>query len=667
MASTFTAFFSLLFLLSIPSILSHPLDPLTPLEIKQVTKIIKGSRALSLANLTFQYVGLNEPSKSTILSWLSNPTKESPPRQAFVIARAYEKSYEFVVSLSHGSIISQHIYNGTGFPLLNLEEQSAANDLAFKYPPFIKSIKKRGLDIKDVVPSVFTVGWYGEKSMSGRVVKVLFFYKGGSPNVWVRPVEGIAVLVDLDKMVIVKYSDSEVVPIPKAEGTEYRGSKMRPPFAAETKPITVVQPHGPSFKINGHTISWADWNLHLAFDVRAGLVISLATIFDSIEDKHRQVLYKGHVSELFVPYMDPTEEWYYRTFLDAGEFGLGLSTVSLQQHTDCPANAIFMDGYHANQDGEPVKVSNAFCVFERYAGDIAWRHTESAISGEMITEVRPGVSLIVRTVSTIGNYDYIMDWEFKKSGSIKFGVGLSGILEAKASTYTHKKQVKEDIYGTLVTENTIAINHDHFITCYLDLDIDGEKNSFVKGKMKTMRTDGSTPRKSYWTMIREPVKTELDARIWTDKPIELLIVNTNKFTKIGNQVGYRLIPGPAAIPLLLEDDYPQIRGAFSNYNVWITPYNRSERWAGGLYADRSHGDDTLFTWTNRNRDIDDKDIVLWHTIGFHHSPSQDEFPVMPTLNGGFELRPSNFFESNPILNLRPPKPVDLPTCNATTP
>ena len=168
-------------------------------------------------------------------------------------------------------------------------------------------------------------------------------------------------------------------------------------------------------------------------------------------------------------------------------------------------------------------------------------------------------------------------------------------MEAKASTHTHKKQVKEDIYGTLVTENTIAINHDPYITRYLDLDIDGEKNSFVKGKMKTMRIDGSTPRKSYWTMIREPVKTELDARIWTDKPTELLIVNPNRFTKIGNQVGYRLVLGPATIPLLLEDDYPQIRGAFSNYNVWVTQYNRSERWASGLYVDRSHGDDTLFT------------------------------------------------------------------------
>ena len=65
------------------------------------------------------------------------PHHGTPPRQAFVIARAYEKSNEFVVSLSHGSIISQHIYNGTGFPLLNLEEWFAANDLAFKYPPFI--------------------------------------------------------------------------------------------------------------------------------------------------------------------------------------------------------------------------------------------------------------------------------------------------------------------------------------------------------------------------------------------------------------------------------------------------------------------------------------------------------------------------------------------------
>jgi len=174
-------------------------------------------------------------------------------------------------------------------------------------------------------------------------------------------------------------------------------------------------------------------------------------------------------------------------------------------------------------------------------------------------------------------------------------------LALKATNYTNTDEIKKDIYGTLVAENTIGVNHDHFFTYYLDLDVDGVDNSFVKSNLETVRVkDGNIPRKSYWRVVSETAKTEGDARIKLGlKPSELAVVNPNKKTKQGNKIGYRLLPGPMAQPLLLNDDFPQIRAAFTNYDVWVTPYNRSEKWVAGTYVDRSRGDDTLAVWSER--------------------------------------------------------------------
>eukprot|EP01018_Ginkgo_biloba_P032646 Gb_33616 [translate_table: standard] len=353
----------------------HPLDPLTKSEISHVHELVLNSKLGAQKNLTFQYVGLEEPHKAAVLKWKSG-SSSLPSRKAFVIARIPGETHEILVDLVLNIIEYDRVYDGFGYPMFTLEEQLVAIELPLSYPPFIHSIKTRGLEIESVVCSAFSVGWFGEKKQGKRTIKVLCFYRNGTDNFYTRPIEGITVVVDLDTYEIIGYTDRARIPLPKAEGTDIKSSSQKPPFGPKTNPISIEQPKGPSFKVRGHMVEWANWKFHFSFDVRAGPVISTADVFDPEKGEFRSVMYKAFVSEMYVPYMDPSEDWYYKTFMDSGEFGFGLSSYPLEPLTDCPRNAYYMDAFYAGADGKPLKKSNVLCIFERYAGDISWRHTE---------------------------------------------------------------------------------------------------------------------------------------------------------------------------------------------------------------------------------------------------------------------------------------------------
>uniref|UniRef100_A0A0E0GPS1 Amine oxidase n=1 Tax=Oryza nivara TaxID=4536 RepID=A0A0E0GPS1_ORYNI len=638
---------------ALSSPLPHPLDPLSPTELTAVRSAVLAFSLVASRPISFHYVGLDEPEKPDVLSHTNAAAAAILPRRAFVIARAGGLSHEFYVDVTNTSalrVVSHGIHDGPGFPMFTTEEQVAAGQLSREYPPFRESLQRRGLALTDVGCGVFSMEWFG-KNEARRLAKVqCFIVAGGTANYYARPLEGVTLLVDVEKLVIVAYRDRAAYSVPKAEGTDYRAGKAGPPFnGAVPAPGVVVQPEGKGFHIDGHIVRWANWEFHVGFDMRAGTVISMASVHDADADLWRRVLYR-----IFVPYMDPEEEWYFHTFMDAGEYGLGVSAVPLQPEADYPANAAYMDGYYVDADGKPVKSENIICVFERYAGDIAWRHTGVAGPIAPITEVRPDVTLVVRMVVTVGNYDYTLDWEFKTVGSIK----TVCILEMKATNYTHVDQIRDDIHGTLIAENTVDVYHDHFITYHLDLDIDGTKNSFIKNTIIPKHNTGvratsgaPTPRRSYWTVLYEVAETEAEGQVNINgAPADLLFVNPSKKTKVGNEVGYRLIPaGATATSLLANNDYPQRRASYTKKQV------------SGLYAEQSTGDDNLAAWSKRR--IKDEDIVLWYTVGLHHVPCQEDFPVMPTISGAFELRPFNFFERNPLIRTRPPG--NSPNCSCS--
>nr|CAB3489893.1 unnamed protein product [Digitaria exilis] len=662
----------------------HPLDPLTITEINRARELLRAHPpfASSPSSMLVHSLSLDEPEKSLVLRWRKG-TDPLPPRRAVAVVRFRGEAFVLAVDLA-GAVTPLPV-PASGYPTMTMDEQVSLCYAPFADPTFNATIRRRGVRLSDVACLPISLGWYGPTEENRRLVKVQCFSAQGTANFYMRPIEGLTVLVDMDTKEIIRISDRGAgIPIPSAANTDYRYSRHNQQqeddnVAASKKnshghghgfekvhaPSMEPGPSGPGVEVvDGHTVRWGGWEMHVKADARAGMVVSRARVEDPSTGEHREVMYKGMASELFVPYMDPSEAWYFKTYMDAGEYGFGLQAMPLVPLNDCPRHAAYIDGAFVAADGRPYVREKIICVFERYAGDVAWRHSESPITGMDVT-------LVARMVASVANYDYIMDWEFQMDGLIRIKVGLSGILMVKGTSYSHMNQAREneDMHGTLLSENVVGVIHDHFVTFRLDMDVDGADNSFVRVDMARQETGpGESPRRSYLKATRHVAQTEKDVQVRLSlyQPAEFHVINPTKKTRVGNPVGYKVVPAGTAASLLDPEDPPQKRGAFTNNQIWVTPYNKSEEWAGGLFVYQSKGEDTLATWAERDRPIENKDLVLWYTLGFHHIPCQEDFPIMPTVSSGFDLKPVNFFESNPILKQRPTGEDDLPICPATT-
>ena len=455
-------------------------------------------------------------------------------------------------------------------------------------------------------------------------------------------------VVDLNERAVIDLIDALPAPIPRGpvDFDEASVGDLRGPSR-----LRVEQPGGPGFTLDGNVVQWQGWEFHVRVDPRLGLVLSTVKYDDA--GTLRSVLYQASLSELFVPYMDPTPGWFFRTYLDAGEYGVGRLAVEMQVGLDCPEHAIFRDAVFVDDYGDPYQSSRAACLFERDAGDIAWRHTD-AVTGQ--SEVRRSTELVVRLVSAIGNYDYVFDWVFRQDGAIRVVVGTSGVEQVKgvaSRTRAEAERSGDTAYGRLVAERTVAINHDHFFNFRLDFDVDGPRNSLVVDRLRTQRLDGKRPRRSIWTIDTSTVERERAARLRIDleRPTLWRVANLDKLGPLGYPTSYELRPGGNAVSLLSPDDYPQRRAGFTDFHLWVTPYNRNERYAAGVFPNQSQGGDGLPEWTAEDRPIENTDVVLWYTMGVHHVVRAEDWPVLPTSRQEFQLRPFDFFERNPALDI----------------
>ena len=650
-------FVQLLLLLLVPAFAQsqtraeHPLQELTAQEYWTAHEVLQASGKVDPDTMVMSVL-LHEPEKNKVLAW-----KAGDPimREADVILMRKGVVSEVRVDLVQRKVESWKEVQGVQAPIF-IKELLAMGELAKNDPRMQAGFAKRGIkDMTTVECVALPFGYFALPEMEGhRILYGGCSDKRGALLGWGRGISGLYFEMDAVEGKILKVIDEEVIPVPQSPiNFEEAPAKPRP----GTTPLTLSQPQGPSFELTpAGEVSWQNWHFRVRLDARVGPVLNLVRLDDG--GKMRSVMYEGSMSELFVPYMDPAESWATRVFIDAGEFYPGGVLRTMLEGVDCPANAAYLNSFSTDEQAVPMVRPRMACLFEMVSAGPAWRHFE-----EEQVWGRPMRTLVLRTAAVIGNYDYLLDWRFEQDGSIRVAVGATGIIETKAvkekmpamdqAMGAAGQGEAKDEYGHFVGENTIGVNHDHFFSFRLDLDVDGPNNSFMVNRLEKRELPASTHRKSIWVARSTVAKTERDAMIdiHMDRPSMWMFVNPNVRGPLGYPTGYEIMPGNTVWSLLDADDGVQKVGAFSNHQLWVTPYRPDELYAAGVYPIESKGDDGLAGWTKANRPIENTDIVAWYTMGFHHLPRAEDWPVMPVMWHDFVIRPFDFFPQNPVMTL----------------
>jgi primary-amine oxidase len=620
----------------------HPLDPLNADEIGQAVSILAGDGRVT-SPMRFVSVGLREPAKDEVASFGPG---QAFAREACIVALDPREhvTYEAVVSITARSVLSWRPVPGARAPITH-GEVAEFERVVRADPRFRAGLRRRGIDDPDqVVVEPWGIGSFtAAEEADRRLFWTLTFYRASpGDNPYAKPIHGLHAVVDLDDMSVVRVEDLGVVPLPPGTGDYTTGSSTP---RAGLKPIELRQPAGVSFQVDGWEVRWQNWRFRLGFNAREGLV--LHTIGYADRGRLRSVIHRASVAELVIPYGDPRPFQGWRNAFDIGEYGIGTLTNSLERGCDCLGEIRYFDVQLADDRGEPYPIKNAICLHEEDNG-ILWKHFDADLGH---TEIRRSRRLVVSFIITAGNYEYAFYWYFYQDATIELEVKLTGIVLTAALPPGETSD-----YGTVVAPQTLAAHHQHFFSIRLDMAVDGERNSVFEVETERVPRGPDNPYGNAFRPRRTLLRSESQAQRLID-PLtgrRWLVVNPSIVNALGQPVGYQLVPAGNVVPFAHEDSSFLRRAAFTTRHLWVTPFAPDERFPAGEYPNQHPGGAGLPEWTKADRPIENTDIVLWYTLGSHHIPRPEDWPVMPVERAGLALRPFGFFDANPSLDVAPP-------------
>lgn len=615
----------------------HPLEPLTEEEYRTAARVLRESGYLAGRRQVCS-TALHEPDHAEL-------TNGGGERKAFVtvLDSATGDVFEAVVALARPFVLSWTPVPGVQ-PGMTIAELGQAIEAIRSNADFRAALAKRGVtDMSLVQLDCWPNGNFGfAEDTNRRLTRALaWVHKAAGDNAYARPIEGVIAVVDLNAMEVVRVEDNGLVPM--ASGDANYAAALVANQRPAPKPLEIHQPEGPSFEIDGHLIRWQKWQIRFGFTHREGLVLYNVGYDDG--GRLRGILNRASLSEMVVPYGDPGPSHNRKNAFDAGEYGIGMCTNSLELGCDCLGEIRYFDGVLAAPDGEPYTIKNAICLHEEDYG-ILWKHVER----EVPPEVRRSRRLVLSSIATVGNYEYGFFWYFYQDGAIEYEIKLTGILSVGGIAPGEARK-----YGTVVQPGVYAPIHQHFFSVRLDFNLDDGGNSVYEVNTEAEPLSAENPfgnaffAKSTLLARESEAKRRVNqetARYWR-------VVNPNSLNGMGQPVSYKLMPMENCLPMNLPGSSLIKRAGFTTNHLWVTKYDRREMHAAGQYPNQHAGGAGLPEWTAADRSVEDTDIVVWYTLGHNHVPRPEDWPVMPTYYAGFKLMPVGFFDANPAIDVPP--------------
>ena len=301
---------------------------------------------------------------------------------------------------------------------------------------------------------------------------------------------------------------------------------------------------------------------------------------------------------------------------------------TLVEGFDCPWGSTFLNISYFTQNQTTVN-TNALCIFEQDMGFPTSRHRTAASNKYGFSNLGTvkGSLLILRSIATIGNYDYMFDYGFHIDGSVEVSVRASGYLQ---SSFYYPKQGN---WGPRIQHATQGSLHDHILTFKGDFDIVDTENALQATELKAVKQKQAWfPELGEFEQIEAiPHLMEKEQQFnWAaNNQAMYTVISTNKTNAWGEPRGYRIVPGRSNIHLSTSNSPFSLKNSqFAKSHLALSVQHDNEAFANSFQnVNLPSKPQQDFSKFFDGEDTVGKDIVLWFNLGMHHFVRAEDIPV----------------------------------------